>query len=185
MSGSNFTIVLITLCITGIGGPSRLAYAQDPPITTTSQIQTSGMVGITAGQNARLNALNPGLPAPFATAARCSAQLSFVDEQGIVLKTASVTVDPGKSLGLDLNRDKDIASSAGRVEIRAVVSTPPVVPPTAAAPPIVQPLPFCTLIPTLEIIDNDTLKTHVVLTEVRFVSLPLPLADGSQNPAGH
>ena len=182
MSRMNFTIVLITLSVTGFGGLSRLVYAQDPPIST-SQIQTSGMVGITAGQSARLNALNPGLPAPFATAARCSAQLSFVDEQGTVLKMASVTVDPGKSMGLDLNRDKDIASAAGRVEIRAVISMPPV-PSSTAAPPVIQPLPFCTLIPTLEIIDNDTLRTHVVLTDARFVSLPIPLVDGNQNTPG-
>ena len=183
MSRMNFTIVLITLYVTGLGGFSRIAYAQDPPITT-SQIQTSGTVGITAGQSARLNALNPGLPAPFATAVRCSAQLSFVDDQGTVLKMSSVTVDPGKSMGLDLNRDKDVASAAGRLEIRAVVSIMPVTPSPTAAPPIIQPLPFCTLVPTLEVIDNDTLRTHVVLTDFHVVSLPIPLVDGGPNAGG-
>ena len=185
MSRTNFTIVLITLYVGGFGGVSRLVYAQDPPIATTSQTQTSGMVGIAAGQSARLNALNPGLPAPLGTAARCPAVLSLVDDQGTVLKTASVTVDPGKSISLDLNRDRDIASAAGRVEIRAVVSMPPVTAPSPTAPPILPPvLSYCTLIPTLEIIDNDTMRTHVVLTDSRFVGLLIPVADGSQNAAG-
>ena len=125
------------------------------------------MIGITTGQTARLNALNPGVPAPLATGARCSVQVSFVDDQGNVLKTAPITVDPGKSTPFDF-----VMSSAGRLEIRAVItfSQPtPVANPstgTAIAFPVAA---LCPLVPSLEIIDTDS-KTQFASTDFHFLS---------------
>lgn len=126
------------------------------------------MIGITAGQTARLNALNPGVPAPLATGALCSAQVSFQDDLGNVLKTAQVTVAPGKSMPVDLPM-----TSSGRTEIRAIitftqptpVANPTAVPvmPAALAMPLV-----CPLVPTLEIFDTATSATLAVLTEFHF-----------------
>jgi hypothetical protein len=70
---------------------------------------TLPMVGISNGQVARLNALNPGVPAPLATGALCSVQLSFVDANGVTLKTKQVLVAPGKSEPLDLDHDTEAA----------------------------------------------------------------------------
>src|SRR5579872_333763 len=119
-----------------------------------SQTQTLGMVGLTEGQTARLNLLNPGILGPAATGAICSAQISFLNDQGTVLKTRTVNVIPGQSVPFDLNRDVDLAVADQRVEIRATILIPPLVPvasPAQPTPP--QPIPpqraTCTLIPSL------------------------------------
>lgn len=137
-------------------GPAAMAQ---PPAAT--EWQNLGMIGITAGQTARLNVLNPGLPAPAGTAAICSANLSFLDDQGKDLKDMAVSVIPGKSVSLDLNADKDLSPALGagaRLEIRALVSTP------ASGS-------YC-LVPTLEIIDNLTGKTTVALSTPHLTPPP-------------
>ncbi len=134
------------------------------------QVQTFGMVGLTQGQTARLNLLNPGVLPPLATGAICSAQVSFLDNKGAVLKTAPISVLPGQSVPFDLNRDTDVTSTDQRVQIRAILQTP-LPSPIVASP---QQLMGCPLIPTLEIFDNDTGRTQVVITETRGVLGPVP-----------
>ena len=129
------------------------------------------MVGLTEGQTARLNLLNPGVLPPLATGAICSAQVSFLDGKGTVLKTAPVLVAPGQSVPFDLNRDTDVTAADQRVQIRATIQIP------APSPVVVSlPQPFgCPLIPTLEIFNKDTGRTQVVITETRSVFGPVPL----------
>jgi hypothetical protein len=137
------------------------------------QVQTSGMVGLTVGQTARLNVLNPGMPGPaVAVDAVCSAQLSFLNDQGVVLKTATVNVAPGKSVPIDLDRDTDLASVTDkRVELRAVIQIPPVTP---VVPVLPQPI-TCALVPTLEVFNNDTGKTELIMAQFNGVFLPGPV----------
>jgi hypothetical protein len=135
------------------------------------QVQTFGMVGLTAGQTARLNLLNPGVLPPMATGAICSAQVSFLDASGSVLKTSPISVPPGQSVPFDLNRDTDVTATDQRVQIRATYQvTPP-------SPMLANPVQLlgCSLIPTLEIFDNDTGRTQLVMTETRGVLGPVPL----------
>ena len=120
-------------------------------------IQTFGMVGIAEGQTARLNVLNVGVQAP-ALGVQCSAALSFLDDQGAVLKTATVTVIPGRSASLDLDADTDLKLSTNqRLQIRATIQIPPAVSSSA------QPVSSCPLTPTLEIFDRFKGKTSVVM----------------------
>lgn len=158
-----------------VTGCAALAGAQAPttPIPLNSQTQTTPVVGISNGQIARLNALNPGVPAPLATGALCSAELSFVDANGVVLKTKQVLVAPGKSEPLDLNHDTEAGpDTGGRFELRAVVRIPPVG--AAGAPPS-----FCTIVPSLEIFDADTGKTLVVVTTTKTLPVfPTPAGIG-------
>ncbi|MBZ5580174.1 MAG: hypothetical protein LAP40_26745 [Acidobacteriia bacterium] len=176
---ATMTTLVASLVTIGFGGGTPAAWAQmttTPAPTPVTQTQTSGMVGLTTGQTARLNALNPGVPAPFATAALCSAQVSFLDDQGNVLKTESITVIPGKSVSFDLNRDKDVTASTGRLEIRATIGFPPLTGTISTTPPVTGsavPVIYCSLTPTLEVFDNDTGKTQVVLTDFGRTGLSL------------
>lgn len=165
-----------TIAISGVViGCAALAGAQGPsiPIPFNSQTQTTPMVGISNGQVARLNALNPGVPAPLATGALCSAQLSFVDANGVTLKTKQVLVAPGKSEPLDLDHDTEAGpDTGGRFELRAVVRIPPVG--AAGAAPG-----FCTIIPSLEIFDADTGKTIAIVTTTNTLpGFPTPVPGG-------
>jgi hypothetical protein len=145
-----------------------------PSILTLLQTtQTFGMVGLAAGQTARLNLLNPGSllltgAAANSPAAACFAQLTFLDSTGKTLKTASVSALSGQSAPFDLNRDLDLTTTAQRVEIRATVQAMPN--PTAGATAVPF---FCSLIPTLEVFDNSTGKTTVVLESLHYVAGPL------------
>ena len=148
------------------------AMAQAPETTSipsaqllpAAQVQVFGMVGVSTGQTIRLNVLNPGIITSSADPVGCTAQLFFFNDQGTVLKRATLTVSPRRSVSLEMNLDTDPAASGSRVEIRALVS---------ALPLALQPSPlFCTLVPTVEIVDHDTGRTMVILTETRtFISI--------------
>ena len=149
------------------------AAAQQSPLPTTFvQVQSSGIVGITGGQTARLNALNLGGPVGGVTTG-CSAQVSFLDDQGKVLQTSSITVDAGKSMAVDYT-----SSASGRQQIRVTigVSHPASAAPTAGSV-VAIPFYFCALVPTLELMDSPASKTNFVVSDFRYVSAyPLPLA---------
>jgi hypothetical protein len=79
----------------------------------------------------------------------CSAALTYFDGTGKQLKTSTVTVAPGAIGYLDLFSDTDLALAADqRKQIRATVTVP---------------VATCRLIPTLEIFDELTGRTSVVL----------------------
>lgn len=135
-----------------------------PGMPAMLQIQTFPMVGVAEGQTARLSVLNPGVQAPAATGALCSGLLSFLDDQGTVLKSSAVTVAPGKAMSIDLDSDIDLKLAVNtRKQIRATVQVPP------AVPPAQTPVGFCTLAPTLEIFDKLTARTQVLLVETRMI----------------
>jgi len=132
---------------------------------------TTGMVGVAEGQFARFNVLNPGVLPP-AVGVICNALLTFIGPDGGVLKTKLVTVNPGQSDYLDLFSDVDLALAVGeRKEVRATFTTPPVIP-VAAATPATTP---CELIPTLELVDELSGKTQVVLGGIHAVPGSAPL----------
>jgi hypothetical protein len=135
-------------------------FAQSTPGVPAQEARTSGMIGVTEGQIARLNVLNPGVAAPAAGVV-CAAALHFWDGQGTLLKSATVSVLPGKSAYLDLFGDRDLALIGDdRREIRATITIPSVAPPPTSA--ISQPA-LCKLIGTLEVIDASSGKTQEVL----------------------
>jgi hypothetical protein len=129
--------------------------------TVLPVVRTTGMVGIGDAQTAQLNVLNPGVEAP-ALGVVCTATVSFVDATGTVLKSATLTIAPGKSIPFVLRSDVDLNLIAGqRREIRATVSVPGVPPP--ATPTATGTSTGCSVIPTLEILDTVTGRALVVL----------------------
>jgi hypothetical protein len=132
-------------------------------------IRTFGMVGLAEGQTAQLNLLNPGVAAP-AVGVICSAVVAFLDGNGTVLKTGSVSVAPGKSAAFDLRADADLALSVDqRRDIRATIMIPGPVPVASSA----APAPACKLFPTLEIFDTVSGRTLVTLGHTEAIS-PTP-----------
>lgn len=169
-------VATVSALVLEISAVARAQTITSPiPITQT---MTSGMVGVAGSQTARLNAYYPSLPAPYATGVLCSAQLSFTDHQGDVLKSISVTVKPGQSVSIDfVPSANDLAAGQGRVEFRASVSVPLPAPVLsgmpAPMPGIAAPVAFCSLTPTLEIFDSTTLQTQLVVTEFRLSGFPI------------
>jgi hypothetical protein len=133
---------------------------------TNSNVQTFGMSGIASGQTARLNVLNVGGQGQTAT---CLASLVFLDDQVSVLKTKTVSVEPGRSVSLDLLADADLGlATSERRQVRAVV----------ALIPADQPQPGCKVAPTLEIFEQSTGKTSVLVTKT--IPIPQPSAPTTQ-----
>ncbi len=149
------------------------------PVTTVHQ-RSSGMVGIAEGETARVNLLSPDLPAPLATGVMCSATVSFVNAQGTVLKSGTLTAIPGQSVHIDLDTVADLKYAVNeRHEIRTTIQVPVVPPPSGSATAAV---PVCRLIPTLEIFDTLTGRTSVILGHTHFAAeraQPTPAASST------
>jgi hypothetical protein len=158
MSKSATLICILTLMALALS-------AQVIPVVPT--VQTTGMVGIADAQTAQLNLLNPGV-APPATVTVCSATVSFVDADGTVVKSTTLSVDPGKSMAFSLRSDIDLHLLTGdRREIRALIAISAILPPTATTTSTA--IPACHLIPTLEILDTASGRTLVVLGHVETI----------------
>jgi hypothetical protein len=153
----------ICVFIVAAAGMYAQTTAPNMPVVDT---RTSGAVGIAQGQTARFNVLRPNETATTA----CSAVLTYFDGAGTQLKTATVTVEPGTVGYLDLFSDTDLALAIDqRKQIRVTVAVP-VAAPTASSSIIkTKVVPICRLIPTLEIFDEVTGRTSVVLGRFHHV----------------
>jgi hypothetical protein len=131
-----------------------------------SQQHNSSVVGLAAGQTAKLNVLYPPIPAPLLQA-MCTVTLSIVDDQGAVLKTQDFQMLGGKSVSISLNADTDVPAHAA--QIHALTLTPP----SSAAGA------YCSVLPSLDIVDNATGRTLVhletTITYPRSLAIPLTL----------
>jgi hypothetical protein len=135
---------------------ATLAVAQEGFIP--SQQQDTALVGITAGQSARLNVIYPTIPAPVAQVG-CGVSLVIADDQGKILKFQNFVLNGGHGASISINSDLD-GPPNGRMQIHGYTNTAT----TSAAPAS-----FCTVIPSLDVIDNITGKTVVHLeTQVTF-----------------
>jgi len=158
----------------------QLALAQ-PSAVPTNQTTTTGMVGFTTNQTARLNVLNlnpvitstANLTPP--TSPNCTVELQFFDAQNNMVNQSVVPAfAPGTATFLDLERATVTSQTSPRAEIRGVVVVNP------APTPVGSPAPtgFCSVMVTLEIIDDSTGSTVVLTSDTRVVGMPLvmPLA---------
>ena len=102
------------------------------------------MVGITRGQTARLNVVNVGAP----DEGKWMVELMFFDGEGNMLAEMGIIIDGGKAAIHDLNGDDIVEREVGRLQIRAEVM-------------VMGDKKSCDVIPTLEIYDNETMKTEV------------------------
>jgi hypothetical protein len=147
----------ISVFIAAAAGMYAQTTAPNMPVTDT---RTSGAAGIAQGQTARFNVLRPSETAT----ATCSAVLTYFDGAGTQLKTSTVMVAPGTVGYLDLFSDTDLALVADqRKQIRVTVSVPVATPSSPASATTAKAAPVCRLIPTLEIFDEVTGKTSIVL----------------------
>jgi hypothetical protein len=154
------------LCAVILSG--AVAMAQSPGPSFQNRQQTTGVVGIAGGQTARLNVLYPTAPAPILQVL-CAATLVISDDQGKTLKSSdTVPLAAGRSISLDVNADADLTGTA-RTQIHGFSIAPN----------------GCQLVTTMEIIDNITQKTVVVVgsmttyppspaTMATLSSLPVP-----------
>ena len=164
-----------------IFAPGQFASAQ--PASAFQQTYTTGMVGFTTNQTARLNVLNlNGAPATSTPATfNCTVELRFFDAQNNLL-TQSVVPNfaPGTAASFDLPRASVTSQTTPRAEIRGVVAINPA--PTPVASP--APVGFCTVMATLEIIDA-TGSTVALTSDTRFVGspfvVPLPVRGSREN----
>jgi hypothetical protein len=157
--------------LVAVSAPDRAEAIQDS--------EKFGMVGLTRGQTARLNVVNVGNPDTLP----CEVQLMFLDNLGRTLAGPEPhLVPPGQAVFLDLNADAlggpDIF---GRFQIRAQV--------TLGGPDTkLREVRACSnnlrnLRSTLEVFDNDTGKSTVILNPAVLKGFnPQPDPPG-KNPA--
>jgi hypothetical protein len=140
------------------------------------QTFTTGMMGFTTNQTARLNVLNLN-PAVSITAstgssspANCTVELQFYDNKGtLVSQTTVPNFAPGASTSFDLPRASVTSETAARAQIRgAVVINPATTAITVGSPAA---LGNCAVFTTLEIFDATTGSTAAFTSDTRPVGL--------------
>lgn len=144
-----------------------------PAIMTSPQFVTFGMVGLNAGQTARLNALALPTGGPLIAGASCQVTFDFYDASGKSVKTGTATVAQGAAVYYDLQRT-DIDHLTDRREIRGALRAAFVTSSAVGTPgtPISA---FCSILPTLEIFDSSSGQTTVVLQQTSALPLVMPL----------
>jgi len=147
-----------------LGLAARMEAQGTTPIANPLTEFSFGMLGLAAGQTARLNVVNVGVatvsPLP------CVLATAFLDSNGKILKQTFVSLKSGQSALLDLTGNEagnasepgHKTDSAQRVPIRGVGYNPLLAPGSA----IPQPL-SCNLVPTFELFDTDTGRTVAIL----------------------
>ena len=152
-------------------GSHFVAQAQTISVTTAGTSSTTGIVGVTSTQTARLNVLNLQPVIPGVTAVMCPATLEFYDDTGALLKQLAVTnISPASAANLVFKPVVPSRVVGARAQIRAVVvtsSTSVVNPGTEPPTPIVPVIRSCNVMASLEIIDDATGATHTITTDLR------------------
>jgi hypothetical protein len=156
-------------------GSQFLTQAQTVSSSTPGMVITTGIVGVTSTQTARLNVLNLQPVTPGVAAVACPATLEFYDDTGAQLKQLAVTnIAPANAASLVLKPAISSTAVGARAQIRAVLFTPA----TAVANPGSGPTPMpamlvragCNFMASLEIIDDATGVTHTFTTDLRSMA---------------
>lgn len=137
-----------------------------------------GLLGIAEGQTLRINALNLGNRSSN-PATGCEVTLRFLDAKGVVLRESVVQLPAGQGAFLDLRR-APASAQPGRASVRAVLLFGFAGGGAPAGPDARQNF-DCNIIPTLELFDDSTGRTTVVMTDAK----PLPLPDQRSISAQH
>jgi hypothetical protein len=153
-------ICVFALAAAALFVPALSAQTNIPATVT----RTTGLVGLAEGQTAQLNALNP-----YDGGSSCTGVIAFIADDGIVLKSKSVTVASGTGMHLTLDSVADLALAAGaRRDIRGTITIAAAAPTSTAGspatttttPPVMA---ACRLIGTLEIYNTDNGHSQVTL----------------------
>jgi len=161
--------LLLTLVL--IAGAAAVVYvpAQTTPVANP-QYATFGVIGLAPGQTARLNAFGLPLGGPIIAGGSCQVTLSFFDDQGNRLKTATQAVNQGKTVPLELDRG-EIDSNATRAEIRGEIFAAFTAGNDGSAAPS-----RCQLVPSLEIYNQATGRTEASQQTTYALPTVIPLA---------
>jgi len=151
------------------------------PLPVPQQTFTTGMVGFTTNQTARLNVFNMNSTETPGTAANCTVELAFYGPQ--TASTSSSTAAPvsgpllgqsfvpnfapGASTSLDLPRASVTSETAARAEIRGVVVVNPSSVPASVTSTVTNG--FCNIFITLEVFDG-TGSTVFLTSDTRPIS---------------
>jgi hypothetical protein len=152
----------------GLVLPMAAQTSTSSPAPTPPYSATFAMVGFTPGETVRLNVLNIQDAILLTPAAPCVVQAAFLDAGGRVIKSTTLTVNPGASLPFDLGVP-DLTTPIGlRAEVRAVFTVPVPVPTpqpssTASAPGA------CAVFPSVEVFNNVTGETRVYTTHHKLL----------------
>jgi len=135
-----------------------VVIAQTNPFQNVQR--STGVVSVASGQSARLNIVYPTVPAPLLLVT-CNAIMTVEDEDGGVLASKSVQqLIAGKSVSLDFNVDSTPHVGSIKIHGFSITTT------------------GCHLLTTLEVIDNATQKTVLVVPSE--VSYPFPTQTATQ-----
>jgi hypothetical protein len=156
-------------------GSQFLAQAQTVSSNTPGFVVTTGIVGVTSTQTARLNVLNLQPVIPGVAAVACPATLEFYDDTGAQLKQLALTnISPANAASLVFKPAIPSTAVGARAQIRAVVFTPaPTVPNPGSGPMPMPAMPVragCNVMTSLEIIDDATGATRTFTTDLRSMA---------------
>lgn len=156
------TLFVLSLAVLPVSTQTAPIVGGIPTTTTT------GMVGLVNGQTARLSVLNlnpaitpsNGAPVP----ANCNVELQFFDSAGNAVGPSKVVTDfvPQSATILDADRltlNPPGVAATLRAQIRGVVTVNPPLPTAIPGPG------NCSVMVTLEIIDNATQSTVALTTQ--------------------
>lgn len=155
---------------------AQSAEPRDSHQAITPTVTTTAVVGLVSNQTAKLSVLNlnPVISGPAASGpAACNVQLQFFDVAGNAVGPNRVVTNFAPQTTTVLDADRNTLNPPGvtatiRGQIRGVVTVNPALP---VALPVAFPGPgFCTVLVTLEIIDNATQSTVSLTTETRTIS---------------
>ncbi len=165
----------VFLALLLLGCPA-IAYAQTVSVVNPGTTMTSGIVGITSTQTARLNVVNLQQVIPGIAAVACPATLEFYDEAGNQLKqfaVANISPSTGATFAFKPVMTTS-ASPVNRFQLRAVVATAPlnILNPLSNtnAIAVMPSLLGCNLMASLEISDDATGVTHIITTDFRMMT---------------
>jgi hypothetical protein len=145
---------------------SQFLSAQTVSNSSPGTIVTTGIVGLTGAQTARLNVLNLQPVIPGVAAVACPATLEFYDDAGVQLKQLAITsIAPAAATNLTFKPAVPSAAT-GRAQLRAVVFTPSSSVTNSGYGGLLQGM-GCSVMASLEIIDDATGATHTVITDFR------------------
>ena len=163
---------LFSLTLAGFFAFAAQSMAQNAtvfePMAMVPPAVTTGMVGLTTNQTARLSVLNLNststTTATLTPPINCTVELQFFDAQNKSLKQAVVpNFAPQTATTLDLKRSEITTQTANRAEIRGQINVNP------SSTPVANPtVPgYCTVFTTLQIFDETTGSTVVLTSDTR------------------
>ena len=163
---------LCSLALAGFFAFAAPSMAQNAIVVGSlgQQALTTGMVGLTSNQTARLSVLNlnttPTTTSAFTPPNSCTVELQFFGAQNNSVKQFVVpSFAPQTATSLDLKRSEIIAQTTNPAEIRGLITVNPT--PTPVGAPANPG--YCSVFVTLQIFDQTTGSTVVFTSDTRSI----------------